>query len=199
MNTRRQQHKIDESTGTALFVRRVFYWLNDLLLRRTVLVLTVLIIAAGGFLLWHQSEVQDELVESTMLEDAKAYSDALATFRSLYTSEVVETVLKQNIVVTHDYDPQKGEIPLPATLSMKLGEHMGENGSQVRSKLYSPYPFRGPRNVGELPDKFGEDAWAFLERSPRQLTLPTHEPTAPPRIPQSPAGSWCAHWRAPVR
>ena len=168
MTTRRQRHQTDESPGTALFVRRVFCWLNDLLLRRTVLVLTVLIIAAGGFLLWHQSDVQDELVKSMMLEDAKAYSDALATFRSLYTSEVVETVLKQNIVVTHDYDPQKGEIPLPATLSMKLGEHMGENGSQVRSKLYSPYPFRGPRKVGELPDKFGEDAWAFLTKNPEK-------------------------------
>ena len=168
MTTRRQQLTTNESPGTALFVRRVFYWLNDLLLRRTVLVLTVLIIAAGGFLLWHQSDVQDELVESTMLEDAKAYSDALATFRSLYTSEVVETVLKQGIVVTHDYNPQKGEIPLPATLSMKLGEHMGENGSQVRSKLYSPYPFRGPRKVGELPDEFGEDAWAFLTENPER-------------------------------
>jgi len=166
MTTRRQQHEIDESPDATFFVRRVSFWLNNLLLQRTVLVLTVLIIAAGGFLLWHQSAVQDELVKSTVLEDAKAYSDALATFRSLYTSEVVETVLKQGIVVTHDYDPQNGEIPLPATLSMKLGEQMGGNGSQVHSKLYSPYPFRGPRKVGELPDIFGEEAWAYLTKNP---------------------------------
>ena len=39
-------------------------------------------------------------------------------FRTLYTSEVVDTVMKHGIEVTHDYATKEGAIPLPVTLTL---------------------------------------------------------------------------------
>ncbi|MHC4730729.1 MAG: hypothetical protein ACYS6Z_09085, partial [Planctomycetota bacterium] len=37
--------------------------------RRTVLVLSILFVAAGAFLLWHQSRLNSRIVDSTALQD----------------------------------------------------------------------------------------------------------------------------------
>ena len=114
---------------------------TNVLLKHTVLVLTLLIAGATVLLLWHQSHAHSMIAKSIALENAHAYSKALSTFRSLYTSEVVERVREHGIEVTHDYHDRDGAIPLPATLSMKLGEQIGATGSGMATHLYSPYPF----------------------------------------------------------
>ena len=142
--------------------------LKHLVRERTVLVLAILFALGGGLLLWHQTHVHASIVEQSALDNAKAYSQALATFRTLYTRDVVEVVRKLDppVVVTHDFEDQPGSIPLPATFSIRLGKTIGEleGGSGVRSDLYSPYPFPGrPRNE----TKFAEDAWEALTRDPK--------------------------------
>ena len=74
---------------------------------------------------WHASHLQANLVKTMSLGNAKLYSQALAEFRTLYTSEVVERVRNQGIAITHDYKNQPAAIPLPATLSMELGKRIG--------------------------------------------------------------------------
>ena len=75
--------------------------------RNTVLVLMLLLVFAGGVLVLHQSYNQKKNVESTMIDNAQAYSEAIAAFRSLYTSEVVETLRSSHdIDIKHDYDPR---------------------------------------------------------------------------------------------
>ncbi len=144
---------------------------GNLIQKRPILVLSLLVVGVGGFLSWHQSKVQTRLIQVVARSDAEAYSQALATFRTLYTSEVVETVRRQNIPVTHDYMNREGAIPLPATLSMKLGERIGELGSGVHSRLYSPYPLPWRREDGGLRDKFAEDAWKALTADPKKPFL----------------------------
>jgi signal transduction histidine kinase len=137
--------------------------------RNTVLALILLLVFAGGVLVLHQSYNQKKNVETTMIDNAQAYSEAIATFRSLYTSEVVETLRSSHdIAIKHDYDPSKGEIPLPATLSIKLGESMSKLGSNVHSRLYSPYPFPWRLEEGGLRGKFAKAAWAALTADPDQ-------------------------------
>ncbi|MHC4161478.1 MAG: response regulator [Planctomycetota bacterium] len=133
--------------------------------RRTVLVLSILFVAAGAFLLWHQSRLNSRIVDSTALQDAQAYSKALATFRTLYTSQVVEIVRKQGINVTHDYAAHEGAIPLPATLALEIGKSIGEQNEGVRARLYSNHPFPW-RKDGGLRDAFARDAWAALSEDP---------------------------------
>jgi PAS domain S-box-containing protein len=139
---------------------------TNALLKHTVLVLTLLIASATVLLLWHQSYAHSVIAKSIALENARAYSEALATFRSLYSSEVVERVREHGIEVTHDYHDREGAIPLPATLSMKLGEQIGVAGPDMATYLYSPYPFPGRDNVGGLRDSFAEDAWKALSANP---------------------------------
>ena len=63
-----------------------------LLHERTILVLLLLFCLGMGCMLWDVSRLQSNLIASIALQDASLYAQALAEFRTLYTSEVVETV-----------------------------------------------------------------------------------------------------------
>ena len=137
-----------------------------LLHERAILVLLLLFCLGMGCMLWYVSRLQSNLIASIALQDASLYAQALAEFRTLYTSEVVEAVRQLGIEVTHDYRSHAGAIPLPVTLTMLLGERISahEAGAQVR--LYSPYPFPARRAEGGLRDAFGQAAWDALQRNP---------------------------------
>ena len=106
-------------------------WLIRLLYERTILVLGAMFCFAVAGVLWHVDHLQSNLVETLGLQDAARYSLALEEFRTLYTSEVVGAVQRHGIEVTHDYKERDGAIPLPATLSMLLGESIADHGSGV--------------------------------------------------------------------
>ena len=106
---------------------------------RTVPVLIGLLIFAFLSTLWHLSDRQSSAIENSALRNATLYADALAEFRTLYTSEVVARVKAHGIEVTHDYKNRPDAIPLPATLSMGEG------------KLKSKRPaMRVPRNPNKI-------------------------------------------------
>ncbi len=138
--------------------------LKKLVFERTVLWLTVLFAAGAGFLLWYQAKAQADAVEAMARENARASSEALRTFRSLYTSEVVDR-LRHDVEIVHDYESRPGAIPLPATLSMKVGKSIGAEGTALPSRLYSPFPFPW-RTDGGLRDDFGAAAWQALSDAP---------------------------------
>src|SRR5262245_17632024 len=139
---------------------------DRLLHERTILVLLLLFCLGMGCMLWYVARLQSILIAAIALQDASLYAQALTEFRTLYTSEVVETVRPRGIEVTHDYMSHAGAIPLPVTLTMLLGERISahEAGAQVR--LYSPYPFPARRAEGGLRDAFGQAAWDALQRNP---------------------------------
>ena len=132
-----------------------------------LLTLAALGFGGAGILLWHFSRLSSELKEAAAIEGAARYSEVLAEFRTIYTSEVVSRVRPQGIEVTHDYQSKEGAIPLPATLSLILGERIGRKGSSVQVRLYSDYPFPwredgGPRN------EFERAALGQLRRAPNE-------------------------------
>jgi signal transduction histidine kinase len=143
---------------------RETHW--QLLHRRPILVLAILAIGGALVIWWHIANLSHTLLESKALRDADLYSEAIAEFRALYTSEVVETVMQRGIEVTHDYKAKESAIPLPATLSLLLGKRIGEHGSGAETRLYSPYPFPWRRAEGGLRDQFAQAAWDFLQRNP---------------------------------
>ena len=122
-----------------------------------------------GFILWQVSRLQSRVIETMALDNAALYSQALAEFRTLYTSEVVERVRPLGIAVTHDYELTAGAIPLPATLSMMLGERIGQRSSSAETYLYSPYPFPWRQGSGGLKDEFSREAWEFLREHPEEI------------------------------
>jgi adenylate cyclase len=143
--------------------------LYRLLYQRTVLLLTLLFLVGVVSVLWHLTRLSSNLVESATLQSAARYSEALAEFRTLYTSEVVARVQNYGIEVAHDYANREGAIPLPATLSLILGEQIGQKGSGILVRLYSPYPFPWRQQTGGLQDGFAAAAWSSLQQQPGQV------------------------------
>ena len=71
-------------------------------------------------------------MDTQALQNAELLADALTEFRTVYTSEVVERIRPRGIEVTYDYHLREGAVPLPATLSMILGNRIGalESGAE---------------------------------------------------------------------
>ena len=132
-----------------------------------LLTLATLGFGAAGLLLWHFARLSTELKEAAAIESAARYSEMLAEFRTLYTSEVVSRLRPHGIEVTHDYQSKEGAIPLPATLSLLLGERIGRNGSSVRVRLYSDHPFPWREDGGPRND-FEWDALGHLRGAPNE-------------------------------
>ncbi|MGZ0172670.1 MAG: response regulator [Planctomycetales bacterium] len=136
--------------------------------QRTVAVLIGVFAIGFAAVIWQQMRLQQRLVESSATAEAQRYSEVLAVFRTLYTRDVVETVRNYNIEVTHDFDSpaKRGKaIPLPATLSMKIGNEISHSESGGGTRLYSRYPFPYPGRNG-LDDAFAKAAWTALNDDP---------------------------------
>ncbi len=111
--------------------------------------------------------LQEAIVETAALENAKFYNGAIAEFRTLYTAEVVNRVRAHpDITVSHDYKNTPFAIPLPATLSLVLGQRIGTNLAGAETRLYSPYPFSWRTQSAGLKDPFAAEAWTFLNQHP---------------------------------
>lgn len=147
------------------FAREVWREAIRILFDHTVAVLAVVLAVGLGYILFYISRLQSSVIETMALENAALYTQALAEFRTLYTSEVVERVRPHGVEITHDYTAYEKAIPLPATLSMMLGRRIGEHGSGARARLYSPYPFPWRGETGGLRDDFAREAWSFLNQS----------------------------------
>ncbi|MCH8041910.1 MAG: DUF3365 domain-containing protein, partial [Nitrospinae bacterium] len=116
--------------------------------------------------LWGFAQLSDRLIHTMAIQEAKRFSHALTEFRSLYTSEVVARAASKGMEITHDYATREGAIPLPATLSILLGNRIAES-DQGQMRLYSRYPFPW-RKDGGPHDEFEREALAHLTQDPTQ-------------------------------
>jgi len=114
--------------------------------------------------IWRLSRLSEDLVRASALEGAAQQSEMLHEVNTVYTAEVADRV--RGIPVTHDYLDRPGAIPLPATLTIKLGQGMNERGQTgVQVRLYNDVPFR-PRPDGIPRDEFEWDALRQLRENP---------------------------------
>jgi signal transduction histidine kinase/CheY-like chemotaxis protein len=111
-------------------------------------------------------QLSAEISQESTLHNAEVYVKALEEFRTLYTSEVVNKLSQNNIEVTHDYKGKDNAVPLPATLTILLGEGISADANGADTRLYSPYPFPWRSEGGGLQDKFAEQAWQYLSKNP---------------------------------
>ena len=129
--------------------------------------LSFVILAISGFIFFRALlAIESQITEAAVVNIARNYIQSFESFRTLYTSEVVETVRKEGIEVTHDYDQKKGAIPLPATLSRELAEHIAretQNGLELR--LFSIYPFPWRKDLHKTLDHFEKDAFVAINKN----------------------------------
>jgi hypothetical protein len=83
-------------------------------------------------------QLQENLNQSAAIERAANLSETVAGFRTLYTSEVVQRLKGRGVLITNDYKDHPGAIPLPATLSMQLGQDSGPSLEGFSTRLLQP-------------------------------------------------------------
>lgn len=135
---------------------------------RTVFGLLVLFGGATIAILWQHSRIQTDNIQASAIRDAARYTDVVREFRTLYSSEVVAKVEHCGIEVSHDYKGKAKTIPLPATLSMDLGNRIASAGTGGETRLYSDFPFPWREETGGLNNDFAKDAWDALNQKPDQ-------------------------------
>jgi len=123
---------------------------------------------SSAFGLWELSRLSEHLVRSSALESAAQQSEILKAVNNFYSADVVERAKLKGVEATHNYTNRKGDIPLPATLTIELGKLLSEQSeSGVQVRLYSDYPFRS-RTDGGPKDDFERDALNQLPHSPTE-------------------------------
>ena len=128
----------------------------------------VVIVTIGGLMAatWWQLEIlQRQIAQNDAILSAEKHVEALESFRTLYTSEVVARVPEDTVQVVHNFQDIDNAIPLPATMTIRLGETIGRGDSGLQVRLFSQYPFPW-REDGTLLDDFELNAITALENDP---------------------------------
>ena len=126
------------------------------------LFLTVLLTLAVG--LWHLSHLSAQLVQTMALQGAALEANILKQVQDFYSKVVVDS-LKDEVLVTHRYAVIKGAIPVPASFTIDLGDHIRKSQTTAMFvRLYSDYPFRY-RNDGGPQDEFEQLALKYLREN----------------------------------
>ena len=131
-----------------------------------LLVLVLAFVLGTGAVLYHLWRESTNLYEAMAKQGAEMEADTFSEFRALYTDEVVTRAEEQNVRAVHDYAHQRGTIPLPATLTMELGERINRNRPGAMVRLYSDYPFPNRKKSRAPLDAFEEAALHALRQRP---------------------------------
>ena len=118
-----------------------------------------------------------ELSENALRRQAEALSVVIDHFRDYYANNVVERVLSHpgGTVAIPNYRDVAGAIPIPATLSLELGNKLGEtSAANMGYRFFSDYPF--PPRAFHKFDPFERDA---LRTRARALLSNARFPTDP--------------------
>ena len=151
-------------------ISRAWNWFQRLLLKRTILVLTLMFCVALGIALSNMYLLSSSLIESQAFENAKLYAQSLNHAIDLYSSAAVDRLKIKNIEVTSDYLSHIGAIPVPSTFAIELAKGVTQNNEQMMVRLYSDYPFpsRKAKGEGGAKDDFERTALNYLRRNPSQ-------------------------------
>jgi methyl-accepting chemotaxis protein len=90
-------------------------------------------------------------------------ADQIKTFRTYYTENVVNKVVKGGAIhASFDHKTDDKAIPLPATMIQDLGNLLAKNDTTI--SLYSKYPFANRKD--RKLDAFQQEAWDYLSTNP---------------------------------
>ena len=143
--------------------------IRQLIYKRILLAVTILFCVGVGVAMANMSHLSSSLIESQALQNATLYAQAIKEARTLYSSDVVTPLnTAKAINFTHDYQPTKVTIPVPATFLIELGKKITKKNSEVSLRLYSDYPFPWRREEGGVRDDFERQAITYLTRNPTQ-------------------------------
>ena len=136
---------------------------------RALVVLLVLVLLAGlPVAVWLDLS---NLTESALRRQASDLNSVISSVRAYYARNVVGRVLASpgHTAVVHNYHDISGAIPIPATLSIELGQVINEQQHNIGYRFVSDFPFKG-RTPHKL-DEFEANALEALRKDPKEKML----------------------------
>ncbi|MBD1910806.1 MULTISPECIES: adenylate/guanylate cyclase domain-containing protein [unclassified Leptolyngbya] len=150
-------------------IRKLIYFVIQLLTKRTITLLAILFIAGLAGALLNMSRLSSDLIESQAIQSSALYAQAIKEARTLYSNNAVSRVKEvHGISVTPDYANTPGAIPLPATFLIELSRSISEQNPGMSVRLYSDYPFRWRQKDGGARDSFEKEALIQLRKNPKE-------------------------------
>ncbi len=84
------------------------------------------------------------ITDQNLRKQSLAMEAVVESVRGYYTENVIARLNPDGITKTsHQYHDQSGTIPIPATLSIELGDRINEHGVALKYRFVSDYPFAG--------------------------------------------------------
>ena len=152
------------------FISRIWNLLQRFLLRRIILVLTILFCVGVGMALSNMSRLSSSLIEAQAVQNAALYTQSFVETINLYSDRAADRLRGvEGVEVTHSYASQEGAIPIPSTFAIELGDRISDLNRDVSVRFYSDFPFPARRERGGGPrDAFEKDALEALRRNPNR-------------------------------
>jgi class 3 adenylate cyclase len=130
----------------------------------TPLIVALVILMLAGLPVAAWLDMRD-LSDRILARQSDEISRVINDMRNFYANDVVGRIMAQHEALpTHNYKDVKGGIPIPATLSIELGNLISKRNDAVRYRFVSDYPFssRGKHVL----DDFEMHALSSLRRDP---------------------------------
>src|SRR4051794_16257525 len=108
---------------------------------RTALAIIVILLAGLPVAVWLDMQ---NMAAQSLARQASDLNSMISAIRGYYARAVVERVQANGsapTILSHAYENIPGAIPIPATLSLELGQVIAEKQSNVSYRFISDYPF----------------------------------------------------------
>jgi class 3 adenylate cyclase len=143
--------------------------ISQFIYKGILLAVTILFCVGVGVAMANMYRLSSSLIESQALQNATLYAQAIKEARTLYSSDVVTPLSTAKAInFTHDYNPTKVTIPVPAAFLIELGQNITKKNPEVSVRLYSDYPFPWRQEEGGVRDDFERQAITYLTKNPTQ-------------------------------
>lgn len=143
--------------------------IGQLVYKRIILAVTILFCVVVAVAMTNMYQLSSSLIASQALQNATLYAQSIREARTLYSADVVNPLNKDKLIdFTHDYNPTKTTVPVPATFLIELGKQIAEKNPEVSVRLYSNYPFPWRQKEGGPQDDFEREALKYLTQNPTQ-------------------------------
>ena len=93
---------------------------------RLVLWLLPVVVLGSGAVLWLLGKQVAALYTEMAYQGAALQAKTIEEARQIYASKVVDRLKKHGIEASHEYQTKERTIPLPATLTIEIGERVGK-------------------------------------------------------------------------
>ena len=143
--------------------------ISQFIYKGILLAVTILFCVGVGVAMANMYRLSSSLIESQALQNATLYAQAIKEARTLYSSDIITPLNTAKVInFTHDFNPTKVTVPVPATFLIELGKNLTQKNPEVSLRLYSDYPFPWRRKEGGVRDDFERQAITYLTKNPTQ-------------------------------